>query len=225
MQINTKLDFDLVAIENEDTLHILLELVAPTPEPAVERPPSTLQVVLDRSGSMEGERLHAALMAIDRLLARLRPEDRFGLVLFDDEVEVPIPAGPVGDATQARAVLPHIYPRGMTDLASGYLRGIQEAQRVTADGATATVVLLSDGHANTGITDIDRLEQFATGAQAVRVSSSTVGIGLGYDENLLAGIARAGSGNNHFAADGDEAGAALSSEVDGLLTKASRWQA
>ncbi len=52
MQINTKLDFDLVAIENEDTLHILLELVAPTPETDIDRPPSTLQVVLDRSGSM-----------------------------------------------------------------------------------------------------------------------------------------------------------------------------
>ncbi len=105
----------------------------------------------------------------------------------------------------------------MTDLASGYLRGIQEAQRAAADGGSATLVMLSDGHANVGITDQARLEQFAAGAQRSHVSSSTVGIGLGYDENLLASIARGGSGNNHFAENGDDAGAALTSEVDGLL--------
>lgn len=217
MQINTKLDFDLVAVENEDTLHVLLELTAPTPADAARRPPATLQVVLDRSGSMADGRLHAALLAIDRLLSRLRPEDRFGLVVFDDEVQVAVPAGQVGDAIHPRSALRHIHAGGMTDLASGYLRGIQEAQRATGEGETATLVLLSDGHANTGITDIARLEQFASGAQQARVSSSTVGIGLGYDEDLLASIARGGSGNNHFAESGDDAGAALASEVGGLF--------
>ena len=105
MQINTKLDFDLVAVESEDTVHILLELTAPAREGAAKRPPATLQVVLDRSGSMAGDRLHAALVAIDRLLSRLGPEDRFGLVVFDDEVGVPVAAGPVGDAIAARSAL------------------------------------------------------------------------------------------------------------------------
>ena len=107
----------------------------------------------------------------------------------------------------------------MTDLAGGYLRGIQEAQRVAADDGAATLVLLSDGHANTGITDHARLEQFAAGAQRAGIVSSTVGIGLGYDEDLLAAIARGGAGDTHFAENGDDAGAALSSEVEGLLTE------
>ncbi len=219
MQINTKLDFDLVAVENEDTVHILLDLTAPTPADAEARPPATLQVVLDRSGSMADGRLEAALVAIDRLLGRLGPEDRFGLVMFDDQVQVPVAAGPVGDRIHARSVLAQIYPGGMTDLASGYTRGIQEAQRVTPEDGSATLVLLSDGHANVGVTDLDALEQFASGAQRARISSSTVGIGLGYDEDLLAAIARGGAGNTHFAENGDDAGAALASEVEGLLTE------
>ena len=219
MKINAKLDFDLVAVESEDTVHILLDLTAPTPESVKARPPATLQVVLDRSGSMADGRLQAALVAIDRLLARLGPDDRFGLVMFDDQVQVPVAAGPVGDGNRARSVLGQIHPGGMTDLASGYMRGIQEAQRVTPDDGSATLVLLSDGHANVGVTDMAVLEQFATGAQRARVSSSTVGVGLGYDEDLLAAIARGGSGNTHFAESGDDAGAALASEVDGLLTE------
>ena len=219
MQINTKLDFDLVAVESEDTVHILLELTAPDRQGAVNRPPATLQVVLDRSGSMCGDRLHAALAAIDRLLSRLSPEDRFGLVVFDDQVGVSVAAGPVGDAMAARSALAGVEPGGMTDLAGGYLRGIQELQRVASDDGAETLVLLSDGHANTGITDHPRLEQFAAGAQRAGIVSSTVGIGRGYDEDLLAAIARGGAGDTHFAENGDDAGTALSAKVEGLLTE------
>lgn len=216
MQINARLNYNLISVESEDQVNVLLELTAPTSDTARERPPATLQVVLDRSGSMNGERLVAALHATDSLLDRLRPEDQFGLVIFDADVAVPVAAGPLGDASQARAALHQIGPGGMTNLSGGLLRGIQEAQRVT-DGSGATLVLLSDGHANEGVIDQARLETFAGGAQHVGISTSTIGIGHGYDEDLLASISRGGAGNAHFAADGDAAGAALASEVDGLL--------
>ncbi|GIK76317.1 MAG: hypothetical protein BroJett022_00070 [Actinomycetes bacterium] len=219
MKIDTKLDFDLVAVESEDTVHILLELTAPTADEAAQRPPATLQVVLDRSGSMAGERLHAGLVAIDALLSRLDPGDRFGLVVFDDEVGVPVPAAPVGDAARARAMLGQIGPGGTTNLAGGYLRGIQELQRISRDDGSATLVLLSDGLANVGVTDHGQLEQFAAGAQGAGITSSTIGIGRGYDEDLLAAIARGGAGNTHFAESGDDAGGALASEVAGLLAE------
>ncbi|MGH2950490.1 MAG: VWA domain-containing protein, partial [Solirubrobacterales bacterium] len=95
MKINTALDYDLIAVESEDLVHVLLELTAPTPSNQAERPPATLQVVLDRSGSMADGRLGAALQAIDGLLGHLRADDRVGLVIFDNEVAVPVPAGPL----------------------------------------------------------------------------------------------------------------------------------
>lgn len=77
-----------------------------------------------------------------------------------------------------------------------------------------------DGHANEGITDQAQLEQFAAGARGAGITTSTIGIGRDYDEDLLAGISRGGAGNTHFAEQGDDAGAALASEVDGLLDQA-----
>jgi len=73
---------------------------------------------------------------------------------------------------------------GRTDLSAGYLRGLQEARRV-AGPAGATLLILSDGHANAGVTDPDRLGGVAAQAKSAGVSTSTLGLGLGYDEALL----------------------------------------
>jgi Ca-activated chloride channel homolog len=219
MRTELQLGYDLIAVEHEDTVHALLELTAPAGPDSKDRPPAGLQVVLDRSGSMGAGQLVAALQAIDSLVARLRPEDRFGLVMFDSEVSVPVPSGPLGDGSTVRGALPMIHPGSTTNLSGGLLRGIQEAHRA-ADGDGTTLVLLSDGHANEGVTDHRQLEQFASGARRAGIGTSTIGIGLGYDEDLLAAIANGGGGNASFAEHGDEAGAALSSEVDELLDQA-----
>src|SRR3712207_2117900 len=97
MHIDTHLDVDLVALEREDQVTLMLELLAPASSEAVDvRPPATLQVVLDRSGSMAGERLDVAKHALILLIDRLGPGDRLGVVSFDDTVDVVVPAGPVG---------------------------------------------------------------------------------------------------------------------------------
>ena len=89
-----------------------------------------------------------------------------------------------------------------------------------AGPAGATLVLLSDGHANAGITDATQMEQIAAKASATRTSTSTIGVGEGYDEVLLAALAVGGSGNHSFAREADAAAAALAGEIDGLLSKA-----
>jgi Ca-activated chloride channel family protein len=96
MNVKTMLDVDLVAVETDEKVAVLLELNAPAGR-APARAPRTLQVVLDRSGSMGGERLAAARQALESLIARLDPADAFGLVAFDDEVQVTVPAGPLTD--------------------------------------------------------------------------------------------------------------------------------
>ena len=218
MDLNALLDLDVVAIEDEETVSVLVELSAPEAEVKRERRRSALQVVLDRSGSMEGERLEAAKRGLVALVDRLSPADSFGLVVFDDQVHVAVPAGPLHDKAAVRALIESIPAGSMTNLSGGLMRGVREARRVKGDGG-ATLVLLSDGHANRGVVDHDQLAQFAQGAYAHGTSSSTIGIGHGYDEDLLAAIARGGSGNTHFALTGDDAGAALASEVDGLLAQ------
>ncbi len=218
MKLDAQIDVDLVAVEQDDEVTVLLELAAPAEQRDVPRAPATVQVVLDRSGSMSGERLDAACVALAELVGRLDPADRFGVVAFDDEVDVVVPAGPVLDKAALRAAVLSISSGGCTNLSGGLLRGLQEARRV-AGPAGATLLLLSDGHANAGVVDPDQLAGVAAAARAHGVTTSTVGIGLGYDETLLAAIAGGGQGSHAFAADGDGAGAVVAGEVAGLLSK------
>ena len=216
MDLNAKLDFNLIAVDQGETVNLLLEIVAPGLKGDRRRDPARLQLVLDRSGSMRRGKLRTALLAIDSLIGRLHADDVFGLVVFDDEIQVAVPSAPVGNGTAIRQVLHQIGTGRMTNLGGGLLRGIQECGR-SSDGASTTLVLLSDGHANRGVTDHAELGSFAGGGSRDGITISTIGIGRGYDEDLLEAISRGGSGNSHFAADADEAGEQLASEVEGLL--------
>lgn len=218
MQLSTQLDVDLIAVESDDEVTILFEVTAPTPATTVPRQPATVQIVLDRSGSMSGGRLEHAKRALLELIDRLEPTDNFGVVAFDDDVQIVVAAGPLTDKQQAKLAISAVFPGGSTDLSAGYLRGLQEAQRV-AGVAGATVLLVSDGHANAGITEPSILAGVAAKASTDSVTTSTIGMGLGYDEQLLAAIAGGGRGNEHFAEEADTAAAVIAGEVDGLLTQ------
>jgi Ca-activated chloride channel family protein len=218
MHLSALLDCDLVAVEQTDELTLLVELTAPSPTTTSARQPATLQVVLDRSGSMAGDRLEGAKSALISLVDRLNPTDNLGVLAFDDETQIVVPAGPLANKAAVKHAIAAVYAGGCTDLSSGYLRGLQEAQR--AAGPTgATLLLVSDGHANAGVTDPDQLGQVATRARTKNVTTSTLGFGLGYDEQLLGALARGGAGNELFAEEADTAVALIAGEVDGLLTQ------
>lgn len=218
MQVKTHVDVDVVAVEQDDEVTVMIELGAPEPASGKPRPAAAVQVVLDRSGSMNGERLEAAKQALVRLVDRLNPSDSFGAIAFDDEVRVVVPAGELHDKHAARVAIADVYSGGATNLSGGLLRGLQEVRRVAGDSG-ATLLLLSDGHANAGVTDPARLASVAASARDHGITTSTVGIGLGYDELLLAELARGGQGNHVFAEHGDGAAAAVAGEIEGLLSK------
>jgi Ca-activated chloride channel family protein len=188
-----------------------------------------LQVVLDRSGSMAGRPLGVAVQSLVDLVTKLDSRDRFGVVVFDDSADVVVPCGPVDDKDRVVAQLRSIAPGEMTDLSAGLLRGLREIRRVVSTSSTgggsaaaeagATLLLISDGHANQGVTDRDQLAGVVATAFKGGVVTSTIGMGLGYDESLLAAISSSGSGNHAFADEPDAAGAAIAAEVDGLLSK------
>ena len=219
MKFSAQLDVNVVAHESDDEVALLLDLVAPgAPDGAAERPGTSLQIVLDRSGSMGGAPLDGALKALAGLVQRLDSRDNFGVVIFDNIAQVVVPAGPLLDKAKVLGQIATIRSGGSTDLSTGYLRGLQELKRV-AGPSGGTVLLISDGHVNAGIGDPDALADIARRAHSTGLVTSTLGYGLGYDETLLSAITRGGSGNHHFAEDPDAAGAAIASEVTDLLSK------
>jgi Ca-activated chloride channel homolog len=221
MHITTHLDLDVIAVEGPEQVSLLVELTAPSLEPTAAREPGTLVVVLDRSGSMGGDRLEGAKHALVTLLDRLDPTDRFGLVTFDDEVALVAPAAPLTDKVDVRARIGAITAGGSTDLSAGYLRGLAEARRV-AGPTGATLLLISDGHANAGVTDPVAMGAVAAKGRIEGVTTSTVGFGLGYDETLLGALARGGAGSELFAEYTDQAVAAIAGEIDGLLSQSAQ---
>jgi Ca-activated chloride channel family protein len=220
MKLDAMLDVDVLALQQDDEVTCLLTFDAPVPPDLADRPGESLVVVVDRSGSMRGEPLDAVRSSLHALVDRMKPQDAFGVVVFDDEAAVAVPTRPMHDhhLPTVHALIEGIHARGMTDLSGGYLLGLAEARRHR--GATgATVLLLSDGHANAGLTDPLQVGQLAAQARGEQITTGTIGIGTGYDETLLAELATQGSGAHRFAFTPDDAAAVLAEEAGDLLSK------
>jgi Ca-activated chloride channel family protein len=107
---------------------------------------------------------------------------------------------------------------GSTDISAGYLLGLRELTRVQATGGS-TLLLISDGHANSGEQDPKFFTDVSIKSAADKVTTSTIGLGTGYDETILEALAQGGGGAHRFAGTIDEAVGAIAAEVDDLLDK------
>lgn len=114
MKFSSRLDVDVVAHESTDEVALLVDLEAPALAEHEDRAPATVQVVLDRSGSMSGRPLAVAIQSLVDLVAKLDARDRFGVVIFDDKANVVVPCGPVDDKERIVAQVRSIVPGGMT---------------------------------------------------------------------------------------------------------------
>jgi Ca-activated chloride channel family protein len=219
MQTTIRVDHSLIAVESENRVHAMLEVTAPV-SGGDGRPALNLALVIDRSGSMSGAKLEGAKQAARFLVDRLGINDTLALITFDGEVSLLAPSG-VPDRTRLGAVINLIEPGGMTNLSGGWLKGIEELQRGVG-GSQRRVLLLTDGHANVGVTDHDRLAAMAGGIGGEGIATSTIGFGERFDEDLLLAMAGAGSGNSYFAEGPDDAPSIFNEEFEGLATVASQ---
>jgi Ca-activated chloride channel family protein len=221
MELTTHLGQDRFAWMSEDDrdpAYLLVEAKAPELPDRAEATPTNLVVVLDRSGSMSGAPLGEAKKALRDIVDQLSPADTFGLVVFDDEVDVVVPAGPVSDKTAIKRAIGRVEARGSTDLGAGLVRGLQEAKRIRS-ATGVRVLLISDGHANRGVQDPAKLGAYVGDLLERRVTTSTLGMGLGYDERLLSVIAQRGGGSEYFAEEADTAGGIIRRECGDLLNQ------
>jgi len=220
MKVTSSFDFDVVALQREDTLTALVAFDAPISESDSARPGECLIPILDRSGSMSGEPLNSCKQALHTLVDRMKPQDVFGLVTFDSQARIHVPTRLIRDHDIAvvHNLIESLNVGGNTDLSAGYLLGLDQARR-NVQRTGASVILLSDGHANSGIQNLSKIGEIASSALAESITSTTIGIGQGYDETLLAQIATSGNGAHRFAFTSDDAIAILSEEGGDLLNK------
>ena len=194
----------------------LLRIEGDVPEDE-HRVPLNLSLVLDRSGSMGGEKLRAVQEAARGLVRRLHPDDVVSVVAFDDQVTTVANPGTARDQEGLASALMGIWPGGSTNLSGGWLQGralLQE--RFEAEGVNR-VILLTDGLANVGVTDRETLCRLAAQAREDGAGTTTVGVGAGFDEELLAAMADAGGGSHYYIERLDQAGGIFEEEIEGLL--------
>lgn len=221
---NARLETTKIKAGQPRTLGLLIEAAAPQlPSQTITRSPQAIVFVVDRSGSMGGGRLELIKATIGQMIGQLNPADYISVISFDTEVEVNLPLREKAtlDAAQLRRELAQLEPGGSTNIELGYRFGLAEAAKAPS-GVETKLILLSDGHANAGITDPAALGQLAALATEHLVSTSTIGIGTGFDEAMLATVASSGQGNHFAAVAVEEAVAGLQDEIDGLLERSIR---
>jgi Ca-activated chloride channel family protein len=164
-----------------------------------ERPPMNLVLVLDRSGSMsERGKLEYAKKAANEIISSLSSYDRLGIVAYSTNVELLYPIQILEDKRIARNVVNSLYPTNSTNLSGGLIKGINQIESVLNKDYLNRVVLLSDGLANAGITNISQINKISRRASENGISITTMGLGANYDENMLTNIAEYGAGNYYF---------------------------
>jgi Ca-activated chloride channel family protein len=177
-----------------------------------------LALVLDRSGSMMGEPLDCAKNAASLLLRRVWPEDAVSVVVYDHEVGTLIAQATDTNHQRAAELIRDVDARGMTNLSGGWLRGRDLTEEGLLDGGVNRVILLTDGCANQGITDPHLLTEMCREAAAKGITTTTIGFGPHYDEDLLRAMADAGRGSAYYVERADQTSGIFEEEVEGLLS-------
>lgn len=218
MQATVRFEHELLAVESEHDVWCMLELVAPSAPQHAERTPLSVALVVDRSGSMAGRKLAVTRECAAFLVGRMSSADRVSIVAYDDEVQLRAPLTQVdGNRDALLAAIRAIDAGSMTNLSGGWLKGAETLSDAPAD-SLRRVVLLSDGLANVGITDAPSLRGMTERTRAGGVSTSTVGFGEGFAEDLMTAMADAGDGAAHFAETPDDAPAIFAQEFQDLVS-------
>jgi Ca-activated chloride channel family protein len=187
-----------------------------TPGGDVERMPSDLVVVLDQSGSMAGEKIVHARAAIHQLLSALGPEDRFALVSYSVGAHTAIPLSVVSDRTREgwRSIVDRISIGGGTNLSSGLDLGLDIVDGSRRGGRIPRMILISDGLANQGDVSLSGLRARAHRAAVGEYTLTTIGVGSDFDEQLMATLADAGTGNYYYIQGGSDLAKIFSDEFE-----------
>ncbi len=196
MNFSAKTDIPTVSDTHGARRYIVACIDAPSAPEHAPRPSADLAFVLDRSGSMSGEKFTLARQAVETAIASLTSKDTFSVVVYDNEVDIIQPAVKAGYRARRRAIsnLQAVSPRGTTNLSEGWLTGCGQVAEQLTDSRIGRCLLLTDGLANIGITDAPSLVVHAVELRSRGVSTSTFGVGADFDEVLLGQMADAGGG-------------------------------
>jgi Ca-activated chloride channel family protein len=179
------------AIGEEQLVYVLVEIAGTQPMGNHERLPLNLCLTVDRSTSMQGQRLDQVKAAIYQLIDSLSSEDVLSIVTFSDRAEVVWPSQPVTDSIRIKSKVAAIQASGGTEIYQGMLAGLTELEKRRSDRSISHMLLLTDGQT---YGDEERCLMEAVEAKKHTISISCLGLGDDWNDVLLDAIANRSGG-------------------------------
>ncbi len=218
VKLNVALGHPVLKADKKQTTYLKVGLTGFHLASDSERPPVNLVIVLDKSGSMQGDKIRkakeAALMVIDRLSRR----DIVSVVTYCDTVQVLVPATRLSDKYAVKQQIRQIQAGGSTALFAGVSKGAAEVRKFLERNKVNRVILLSDGLANVGPSSPYELGQLGASVAKEGISVTTIGLGLGYNEDLMSQLALKSDGNHYFAENAADLARVFDRELGDVLT-------
>jgi Ca-activated chloride channel family protein len=183
-------------------------------------PPMNLAIVVDRSGSMKGDRIANAIAAAIGTVERMRDGDSVSVVSFDTDSTVVVPPTLTNATTRPsiEAAIRSIRLGGDTCISCGLEEGMRQLDRTALGNERVNrMILLSDGATNHGVRDMGGLRAMAGRMRDKGTAISTIGVDVDFDERVMTAIAAESNGLHHFVANPSELPSVFSQEFDALL--------
>ncbi len=186
------------------------------------RPPVNVAIVLDKSGSMSEPKLAHAKDAAKMAIQRLGSQDIVSIIAYDHNVEVLVPATKVSDRKSMLAAIDRIAIGGNTALFAGVAKGADEVRKFRQRELVNRIILLSDGQANVGPKSPGALGNLGASLAKEGIAVTTIGLGSGYNEDLMFALADKSDGNHTFAESPSQLATAFDAEFGDILTVAAQ---
>ena len=219
MNIENKFDFNRIPENTPFNTRLMVSLTADKIG-NIDDKSLNIAVVLDRSGSMSGDKIEYVKTATKILGRQLNQDDFLSLTIYDDVVDILIPSTEMKNMHGFNESVNSIQPGGMTNLSGGYQKGYTLAKENKSENNISRLMLLTDGLANEGITDPDQLASIALKMNNEGITTSTIGVGEDYDEFLLGKMAENGGGGTYYIENPDDAPSVFQEELGYLKSLA-----
>lgn len=218
IKVTTALGRPVLLADERQTTYLKIGLTGFSGTVMERRTPVNVAIVLDRSGSMAGEKLRKTKEAASLAIDRLNSDDIVSVIAFDDKVQVLVPATKVADRASINDAIAHLTPGGSTALFAGVSKGAAEVRKFLDRQRMNRIILLSDGIANVGPSSPSELGDLGASLIKEGISVTTIGVGADFNEDLMTQLARRSDGNHGFAETAQDIARLFNAEFGDILS-------